>query len=169
MTEKQDVCEYTGKKGYVKDEDCHCFCCGTHKPKEETCENCGHVANAVCHYSPHFAGECPCKKYKAKNHSPEIVQPRDSSTAGKKPHGRVSRHVEKVQGTFNLSEKRVGYKGFYHYPEEDVKEFIRRLKEHSVETHDCDENCKGDGACEIAESLIIRKDFLNKLAGDDLR
>ena len=26
-----EVCPYTGKKGYVKEEDCHCFCCGSHK------------------------------------------------------------------------------------------------------------------------------------------
>lgn len=29
-------CPYTGKKGYVEEEDCHCFCCGVHKPKEGT-------------------------------------------------------------------------------------------------------------------------------------
>ena len=27
------VCHYTGKKGYVEEEDCHCFCCGTHNGK----------------------------------------------------------------------------------------------------------------------------------------
>ena len=32
----KDVCPYTGKEGYVKEEDCHCFCCGTHKP---SCSN----------------------------------------------------------------------------------------------------------------------------------
>ena len=24
-------CPITGKEGYVKEENCHCFCCGTHE------------------------------------------------------------------------------------------------------------------------------------------
>lgn len=54
-----------------------------------------------------------------------------------------------------------------YYDEENVKEKIqnaqRRLKESSVETHDCGENCKGYGDCQINESLIIRKDVLDKI------
>ncbi len=30
-----DDCPISGKKGYVLDEDCHCFCCGVHKPKDD--------------------------------------------------------------------------------------------------------------------------------------
>ena len=26
----QTKCPYTGKEGYVEEEDCHCFCCGIH-------------------------------------------------------------------------------------------------------------------------------------------
>jgi hypothetical protein len=27
-------CPITNKEGYIEEEDCHCFCCGTHKGKE---------------------------------------------------------------------------------------------------------------------------------------
>ncbi len=45
------------------------------------------------------------------------------------------------------------------------KEAVERLKKVAVETHNCDENCKGYGDCEISESLIIRKDDINKIFG----
>ena len=47
------------------------------------------------------------------------------------------------------------------------KEFIKDLKENSVETHNCDENCKGYEACKINESLVIKKEVLDKLAEKD--
>ncbi len=32
---KSELCILTGKKGYVKEEDCHCFCCGDHKGRQD--------------------------------------------------------------------------------------------------------------------------------------
>ena len=69
---------------------------------------------------------------------------------------------------FNLSEKRESKGLRFWYRQQDVKEFIKRIKENSVEIHNCDENCKGYKACQISESLVIRKDVLDKLAGDGL-
>ncbi len=34
--DKTVICPISKKKGYVKEEDCHCFCCGTHKPKNHS-------------------------------------------------------------------------------------------------------------------------------------
>ena len=33
-------CPYTGKKGYVPEEECHCFCCGTHKGSGNQNQDC---------------------------------------------------------------------------------------------------------------------------------
>ncbi len=82
----------------------------------------------------------------------------------------ISNHVCKHKGT--LSEKiRLYPEGFGTNKKvilkKDVKEKIqnaqKRLKEISSETHDCGEGCEGYGSCNVQESLVIRKDDLEKI------
>lgn len=54
-------CPYTGKKGYIQEDDCHCFCCGTHEGSHN--QNCAHC----WHTSGVFGGVkvcCKCGSHK---------------------------------------------------------------------------------------------------------
>lgn len=143
-------CPYTGKKGYVEEEDCHCFCCGTHKG------------------------------IKAKNHSPHATQKTkivddcaQHPNLEDKPSVTTSKAVKCTEGTSNLSEKinpslsKKVPDGFIF--ESDVKEFIRRLKE-QIKSYE-----KGldlhRGVFQRKNFIVLMKEFgedIDKLAGDDL-
>ncbi len=149
-TQTQQECPYTGNKGYVEEEDCHCFCCGTHRGKKPrktdtdtyTKQNsipknqyeCKRHGNACESYVVGIVKDLnsgrrepteeDLKLVKLKNHSPQV----DKDT----PSGNHSKGgIKHKEGNFNLSKLYFNWnkgdvipKDNIYFLFEDVKKFI---------------------------------------------
>ena len=93
-----------------------------------------------------------CKKFKAKNHSPQVMEFTTPVMSGRK-----------LEGTFNLSEKmethesRMYASDWFHA--EDVKEFINKIADKCFVI----DGFSADG------KIVVDIEDVKELAGDDLR
>lgn len=140
---------------------------------DETCENCGQIEEHHPYYWGYTVHPEPCKKFKAKNHSPlsrdNVRETREGNNKaevtcsdGNLPEDKPSDTSKESEGTFNLSEKVIDFGVFAH---KDVKEFIRRLKEELEKG--IIKDAERYGYCSYCVGRFL--DEIDKLAGGELR
>ncbi len=69
---RKGLCEF-GNKGYVPEEDCHCFCCGTHNPKKFKAKKEFKLLHAI---------DCTCPACSKDNHSPHVAVSQSEKLTG---------------------------------------------------------------------------------------
>ncbi|KKK52477.1 hypothetical protein LCGC14_3104500, partial [marine sediment metagenome] len=145
------------KIGYVKKEDCHCFCCGSHdgQPQNHSLKKAVNIRDAL------LSTDTP-EDTQLRSLTPSSgVHSQQKKFKGTPCSGEVQVSNPVSADTFILSSKRIKIHDIslnkYWYLKEDVKEFIKRLKEELCSNYRDDEKACND--CESCKEI-------DKLAGD---